>query len=260
MSIAATVHPTSVTFSNTATRYLLQGTSGIYGNTGLTFNGPGSLTINTSNGFTGAAQIHGGLVQTGSNGALGGGSLLVDGGTLSIAAALNNSAGTLNGSQLNTNGNAVITNTVPFTIGANGGTISVNTANQLYFHTGNTLLGSGPLTLTGTGAITSNGAGNLRVDQANSYSGNLTVQNGGIFEFGANGAVSSSAAFVLGNQGEVTVPGGVGVPNAITVPHAKWGRHEQRAGLRAIRRRSFGHLFRPDQPQRKRDRRPAKLV
>ncbi len=142
VSIAAAVHPSSVTFSNTATGYLLQGTSGIYGNTGLTFNGPGSLTINTSNGYTGATQIHGGLVQTGSAGALGNGSLLVDGGTLSIAAALNNSAGTLNGSQLNTNGNAVITNTVPLTIGANGGTISVNSGSQLYFHTANTLLGA----------------------------------------------------------------------------------------------------------------------
>ncbi len=219
VSVASAVHPTSVTFSNTATSYVLQGAGGIYGATGLTFNGPGSLTINNSNGYIGATQIHGGLVQTGSaGGALGGGSLLVDGGTLSLAAALNNTTGTLNGGQLNTNGNAAITNTVPLTIGVNGGTISVNSGNQLYFHTGNTLLGSGPLTLSGTGALGSTtGVGNLRIDQANSYGGNVTILNGGIFEFGANNAVSSSATFTLGNQGELTVPAGVGVPNAITI-------------------------------------------
>jgi autotransporter-associated beta strand protein len=217
VSISSPVHPSTVTFSNTATSYVLQGAGGIYGPTGLTFNGPGSLTINTSNGYAGPTLIHGGLVQTGSANALGFGTLLVDGGALNLGAALNNSSGTINGALLNSNASAVITNTVPFTIGANGGTISVTTANQLYFHTANTLLGSGPLTLTGTGTIASTGVGNLRVDQANSYSGTATVTNGGIFEYGANGALSSSAAFVLGNQGEITVPAGVAVANNITV-------------------------------------------
>ena len=156
-------------------------------------------------------------MSTNSASALGFGSLLVDGGTLSLAANLNNSGGTLNGGQLNTT--AAVTNAVPFTIGANGGTISVNSANQLYFHTANTLLGSGPLTLTGTGALVTpvTGVGNLRVDVTNSYSGNLTIQNGGIFEYGVAGAISSSATVALGNQGEINVDSGIALPNTVTV-------------------------------------------
>ena len=69
VGIASAVHPLSVTFSNTNTAYTLQGASGIYGATGLTFNGPGSLTINNSNGFTGGVQILGGTVLADSAGA-----------------------------------------------------------------------------------------------------------------------------------------------------------------------------------------------
>ena len=82
---------------------------------------------------------------------------------------------------------------------------------QYYFHTANTLQGSGPLTLAGTGTLTAY-VGNLRVDQANSYSGNLTVQGGGIFEYGAAGAISSGATFTISSQGEVAVQTGVALP------------------------------------------------
>ena len=109
-----------------------------------------------------------------------------------------------------------------FTIGASGGTINVastNTSNyQYYFHTANTLLGSGPLTLTGPGTLTPS-LGNLRVDQTNSYSGSLTMQNGGIFEYGIAGAVGAGATFVINNQGELSVQGNstIALPNNITV-------------------------------------------
>ncbi len=71
--------------------------------------------------------------------------------------------------------------------------------------------------MTGTGAIAQNGVGNLRVDQANSYGGNLTLQSGGIFEYGAAGAVSSSATFTINNQGELAVQNAIVLPNNITV-------------------------------------------
>ena len=155
------------------------------------------------------------------------GGTTVNGGGIIISAASNLGSGTvgLNGGALTTT--AGITDTNPFTVGASGGTINVATtgsagSGQYYFHTANTLLGSGPLTVTGTGALMTTGAGNLRVDATNSYGGNITLQSGGVFPNMAalaSAAVSASATFNIGNQGELAVQGSgsVTLPNSITI-------------------------------------------
>ena len=166
--------------------------------TSVTVSGSGTTTLSAANTYSGGTYLNGAASISANN------NLGASGGTV-----------TFNGGMLTTT--AGITNTHPFVIGAGGGTIDVASAGQYYFHTANTLLGNGPLTVTGTGALAQNDAGNLRVDVTNPYSGNLTLQSGGIFEYGAVGAVSSSASFTIGNQGELAVNTGVTLPNNITV-------------------------------------------
>ena len=115
----------------------------------------------------------------------------------------------------------MITDTNVITVGASGGTIYVaNTfIGQIYLHTANTLIGSGPLTVIGVGTLQSGTFGNLRSDVSQPYGGTMTLTSGGSFEYGVSGAVASGATFVAGNQGELIVNGSsaLSLPNAITV-------------------------------------------
>ncbi len=185
---------------NTSTTFA--GTIG--GANGTTFSiskvGTGTLTLTHSNNYTGGTTISAGAISIAADNNLG------NGGTV-----------TLNGGTLMTTAN--ITNAHVFNIGANGGTINVafgTSISQYYFNTTNALTGSGTLTLTGTGTLTQ-GLGNLRVDHTNTYNGNMVVQSGGIFEYGINGAVDSTATFTIGNQGELSVQNNTVLPNNITV-------------------------------------------
>ena len=65
------VHPSSVTFSNSANTYTLQGTDGIAGATSLVMNGSGLLIVANSNGYSGGTVLSSGTLQVG-NGAANG--------------------------------------------------------------------------------------------------------------------------------------------------------------------------------------------
>ena len=92
VSISGTgdVTPSSVTFSNNSVNYTVSGPHGIAdstaGPTGLTKGGSGSLTINSTNSFTGPVTINGGtlivgtITNAGTNSALGAGSTIYLGG------------------------------------------------------------------------------------------------------------------------------------------------------------------------------------
>ncbi len=65
-----TVLPGSVTVSNTAVNYTFSGSGSIGGSTALMMNGPGVLTVATSNNYTGGTFINGGTLKVGNANAL----------------------------------------------------------------------------------------------------------------------------------------------------------------------------------------------
>ena len=86
VNVAANVYPASVTVSGSS-NYIFQGASKISGNTGLTKNGNGTLTVSTTNDYSGVVTINGGTLVAGSTGALGSassGTIVNTGGTLDI--------------------------------------------------------------------------------------------------------------------------------------------------------------------------------
>ncbi|BCM93312.1 hypothetical protein IAD21_05203 [Abditibacteriota bacterium] len=192
------VLPANQTWTNNSANGLAV-SSPISGAFGITHNGTGVTTLSGTNAYTGTTAIASGTVSIDANLNLGASTAPV----------------TLNGGTLRTTGATTITNTHPITVGT-GGTINVAGAAQYFFNTANTLLGSGPLTLTGNGTLATTGTGNLRVAQANTYNGPLTIQSGGIFEYGIASAVASGSNFTLNNQGEVAVNNAVTMSNAVT--------------------------------------------
>ena len=70
VSIASVVHPNSTTVNNSNAGYIFSGSGGIGGPGGLTKLGTASLTLATSNTYTGATNVSGGTVILAAAGAL----------------------------------------------------------------------------------------------------------------------------------------------------------------------------------------------
>ncbi len=89
VNVASTVHPSNVTFNNNTDSYVLQGTGGIAGVTGITINGPGAVTLSTTNSYTGSTRINGGSLSIGSTANLPSASALTfAGGALKLTAGM----------------------------------------------------------------------------------------------------------------------------------------------------------------------------
>lgn len=187
---------------NVGTGHNLAVSGVVSGSGALAKTGAGTLTLSGVNTFSGGLMISQGNLSYAANTALGG-----TGGTTGAV--------TINGGTLVSTSGATVTNTHAITIGASGGAMTIG-AGQLFFNTANTLLGSGTLTVNGGGTLVAN-SGNLRVAQANTFNGNVVVQNGGNFEFGVANAIANTSVFTVNNQGEVIVNNGVTMSNAITV-------------------------------------------
>ena len=141
VSLAEAVEPSSVVFKNEEKTYILTGAGSIAGETGLTKQGDGTLTIGTANTYTGKTLLAGGQTNISAlansitpSGAFG--AYTTEKGKLEIR----------NGATLRNT--AAVTNGTPITIGEGGGTLQTqgNFTMQAAFD-------GGVLTKTGAGEL-----------------------------------------------------------------------------------------------------------
>ena len=179
-----TALPVSGVTVNAANDYTFSGVGSIAGSGGLTKSGSGTLTLSTTNSYTGATIINGGVLaisalgDAGSPGSIGAASgsasnLVINGGTLRLT-----------GSQTNTNRS--------LTLGASGGTVDIAVG-------GSSMQISG--VATGSGALTKTGPGTLILASANSYTGGTFIHGGTIYLAGAtpNSSGLGTGSVTLGN-------------------------------------------------------------
>ncbi|HXS68621.1 MAG TPA: autotransporter-associated beta strand repeat-containing protein, partial [Candidatus Polarisedimenticolia bacterium] len=173
VNLTITALPVAVTF-NGSQPYTLAGPGGIDGATGLTKNGNGSLTLLTTNGYTGPTVVGGGTLEVQDIGiastpsAIGAANsdptnLVLSGATFKYSGG---SASTDHGITLNGSG-AVIDVT-------NGTTLTVNG------------------TITGAGALSLTDSGTLTLGNANTYTGGTIISNG-VLALGSNNANNNGA-------------------------------------------------------------------
>ena len=199
VSIAAAVHPTAVTFSNTATSYVLQGAGGIYGATAVAVNGPGSVTINNSNAYLGGTSVTNGMLNASASNALGTGTVSVSGGVVNDGAA-----NSLGGGALTINGG-----TANVTQAQSVASVTLNTG-LLNVAGSNATLGSGLLTIaSGTLANTASSAATLAGNNPQNWTGNVVFVGSGALNMGTGAVTMSVSPTVYINSSTLTVGGAI---------------------------------------------------
>ena len=237
VNVSGTVLPGSITVSNTNANYTFTGTGSIGGLASLVKNGPGSLTLDTSNSYTGGTVLNGGVLNDGAANSLGSGSLAISGGTANlnnpqlIAAAtlgggllnlsntaalgngpltisggsLDNTSGapmTLSGSSLGLNGGFTFVGSYPFNTGS--GAVTLGATPTVTVNSGTLTVGGG---ISGGYGLTTSGTGMMILAASNSYTGNTTIAEGTL-QLGAAGSIPTGAAagnVVFSNSGAAAV-------------------------------------------------------
>jgi len=181
--------PASVTVDATA-NYTLTGAGKITGTTGLTKTNSGTLTILTTNDFTGPTVVGGGTLSV---------SRLANGGVASAIGAasadpanliLSNSRLSYAGGSVASDRSATLNGSANFDITSAGTTLTWNGTN------------------IGTGALIKSGPGTLVLMAENNFSGGTIVSNGTLALFGPSGGASITANNYALGSGSLTLYGG----------------------------------------------------
>jgi autotransporter-associated beta strand protein len=190
------VSPASVSVNTTA-NYTFSGTGSIAGPGALTKANSGSLTLSTTNGYSGGTLLSAGTLSIGINDALGSGPVVLSGGTLQSSDA---TARTLNNPVV-LNGNTTVagTGSLSFT---NPGTGSVVVASTLTVN--GSLNATIATALGGSGAITKAGTGTLKLTGTNSI-GAVTVSAGLLT---IDGGTTSNSSIALSGARMSIINGG----------------------------------------------------
>jgi fibronectin-binding autotransporter adhesin len=211
INIPAQVAPLAVLFANNSVPYTISGAP-ISGGTGVVIQGPGTVTLNSSNTYTGGTTLSGGTLKLGDPGAIGTGPLGISGGTID-----NTTGGpttlTNNNAQIWA-GNFTVAGTADGTHDLNFGTgaVTLNSNSTMNVPAGTVTVG-GAIGDGGNGlGITKAGAGTLVLAGVSSYSGSTTV-TGGVLSIAADnnlGAAPGAAqpAGITLNGGTLSVTAG----------------------------------------------------
>jgi autotransporter-associated beta strand protein len=232
INLSGTLSPGRIVIDATQP-YTFGGPGSLIGSGTFTKLGPGSLTINTVNSFSGGATIVAGTVQLGdgasANGSLGGNitnntsltfanptALTVSANISGPGSLTKNSPGTLtlSGTQTYTGATAINAGTLEFSGTCPQGNILNNSS--LTFKP--SALQTYPGTITGSGSVTMNGSGQtLILTGPNSYTGN-TTNTAGNLNLANNNAVGRGT--VVYNGGAVIVANSIVITNDFSIPSA----------------------------------------
>ena len=223
--------------------YIFSGGGSIIGGTSLVMSGPGSLTLSSSNTYTGGDDLSGGVLNDGAANSLGTGPLKVNGGTLNANNLQSLASATLNAGLLNLADSSALSGVTL--------TISGRLARQYHrlghdafgnnpqnWNSSFTFVGSQPLNMgtgavtmnaspavvvgastltvsgaiTGTGALTKNGPGTLVLAGNNGFASGATLANG-LLVLNNNNAVGPGTLTINGGTLDSTVASGITLPN-----------------------------------------------
>ena len=161
VSLATEVFPASVTVDAT-TNYTFSGAGAIGGTGGLTKTNTGTLTVQTTNTYTGPTTLNGGVLSVAS---------VSPAGTPGPLGAADASAANLvlNGGTLLYTGSLSYSTNRAATLATGGGTIEVSTSSASLVWAGD---------LTGAGTLTKTGAGTLNLAVPNTRSGGTVIKAG----------------------------------------------------------------------------------
>jgi fibronectin-binding autotransporter adhesin len=196
VNITEIVQPGSVTVGASA-NYTFTGSGRIGGVAGLTKTNSGTLTVLTTNDFTGATTIGGGVLAA---------SVLANGGVASSIGAASGSPANLvldGGTVRYTGANQATDRGATLNLG--GGTIDVATGGTVLTVNG---------TVTGDGTLTKAGAGVLVLNPANSYT-NGTIINAGVLQINNNNSLGTVNG-VTNNGGTLRLNGALTLDRPLT--------------------------------------------